>query len=80
MLCLWRAFKRSTLYRKRVRPDMAPGCTERIDFEFYKWIWNFRKDSRPHIFKMLEQYAAGKKITTFRKQSEVALFFEQFKL
>ena len=77
-LCLWRALKRSTLHRKRVRPDMAPGCPERIDFEFYKWIWNFRKDNRPHIFKMLERYAAGKNVTTFRKPSEAALFFEQF--
>ncbi len=77
LLCLWRALKRNMMNRKKVRPDMAPGCAERIDFEFYKWIWNFRKDNRPYIFKMLEKYAAGKKITIFKKSSEVARFLEQ---
>src|SRR6187402_354163 len=33
--CLWRITKRVSTYRGRVRPDMAEGCPERFDWEFF---------------------------------------------
>ena len=36
--CLWRAWRRSALYRGRTREDMAEGCTEKLDLEFVLWI------------------------------------------
>lgn len=44
--CLWGVLQRQLMYRGNVRPDMAPGCPERVDREFLKWIWNYNRDNR----------------------------------
>jgi len=31
----------------RTRPDMAEGCTERFDFEFWRYTWRYRIDVLP---------------------------------
>lgn len=41
-ICLIRALKRIITTHGRVRPDMGAGCPERFDFEFIKYIWNFK--------------------------------------
>ena len=44
--CLWGMFQRVIRNYGRVRPDMGPGCPERFDPEFVKWIWNFNRENR----------------------------------
>ncbi|CDO60422.1 DNA topology modulation protein [Candidatus Phaeomarinobacter ectocarpi] len=44
---LWGAFTRVLKQSGQVRSDMAPGCPERFDAEFFIWLWNFRRDTRP---------------------------------
>jgi len=59
-LCLWRILKRIILNFSRVRPDMGEGCPDKIDFEFFKWVWNYRRDRYPNIKKCLrENFSAG---------------------
>ena len=36
--CLWRVTKRYLKYKDKTRPDMGPGCKEKLDWEFVKWI------------------------------------------
>ena len=36
--CLWRVTKRYVTYKNKTRPDMGPGCKEKLDWEFVKWI------------------------------------------
>ena len=36
--CLWRVTKRYVTYKNKTRPDMGPGCKEKLDWEFIKWI------------------------------------------
>ena len=38
----------------KVRPEMAPGCPERIDLEFFRYVWTYRQQQRP---KLLEYFA-----------------------
>lgn len=45
-LCLWRVAKRLWRYRGRARPDMAPGCPERFDLEFFLYVLTFRRGPR----------------------------------
>lgn len=41
--CLKRAYKRYRSYKNRTRPDMADGCNEKFDREFFIWIiWKSR--------------------------------------
>lgn len=53
LLCTFRVFKRAWMYRGKTRADMAPGCNEKIDVEFAKWVWRFPKDVRPHTLQVL---------------------------
>ncbi|MFB2551627.1 AAA family ATPase [Ensifer soli] len=40
-------------YRGRSRPEMADGCTEKIDLEFLRYIWNFDAVEVPEILAMI---------------------------
>lgn len=41
--CLLRVIRRSLRYRGGTRPDMADGCTEKLDWEFVRWVlWEGR--------------------------------------
>ena len=40
------AWRIATTYG-RVRPDLAPGCPEQIDWEFLRFVWDFPAKSRP---------------------------------
>ncbi len=52
-LCLGQAVKRAWQYRGTIRPDMAPGCPEKIDREFLRYIWRFPAYERPNILSQL---------------------------
>ncbi|SDN41402.1 Adenylate kinase [Psychrobacillus sp. OK028] len=53
VLCTYRVFKRAWIFRGKTRPDMAPGCKEKIDVEFAKWVWRFPQNVRPHTLNIL---------------------------
>ena len=53
--CVLGLLKRIVTNYGKTRPDMAPGCNERFDFEFLKWIWNFNKEKRPKYMQLLQQ-------------------------
>lgn len=47
------AIKRIATTYGRTRPEMAPGCPERFDLEFMRYIWTFEKNMVPKIEKAL---------------------------
>lgn len=73
-LCIYRALRRRVMYHGKTRSDMAEGCHEKIDLEFLKWIWNFKKRSRGRIVKTLEQAQSKKKIYIFKSSKEAEAF------
>jgi hypothetical protein len=55
---------------------MAPGCPERIDLGFLRWVWRFRRDVRPKVLEALLAYeAAGGRVVTLtsRRASDAFL-------
>ncbi len=48
-VCLWRAVRRSALAFGRTRADLAPGCPERFDLAFYRYIWSWETATRPRL-------------------------------
>jgi adenylate kinase family enzyme len=52
--CLLRAMRRSL--RHLGQDIQAPGCRERLDFTFYRWVWRYPIDSRPRLDAALEQH------------------------
>lgn len=73
--CLWGMVRRVLGSYGKVRPDMAPGCPERFDREFVKWIWNFNKTHREQNYQYLGQ-AKHAKIVVLKNRKEVDAFLK----
>ncbi|HEY2177059.1 MAG TPA: hypothetical protein VGH15_00630 [Caulobacteraceae bacterium] len=56
-LCLWRAIVRMLVNFGRIRADLAPGCPERFDLPFYRYIWDYNRKTQPRMAAALAQYA-----------------------
>ena len=56
-VCLYRAVKRYLQNRGRTRESMAPGCREKIDWEFVRWIlWDGRRRYRERFDRLAATY------------------------
>lgn len=67
-LCLWRAFRRVLRHRGRTRPDMAPGCPERFDAEFFHYILTFKSGPGWRTEERLAGHEA--KVKRFRRPGQ----------
>lgn len=77
LLCMYRIIKRRMMYHKKSRPDMNQECQEKLDWEFIKWVWNYRKRSRVNTIKKLEQVKGHKEVVILRTRKEVEEFIER---
>jgi adenylate kinase family enzyme len=70
--CLWRVVWRRLRHRGHARPDMAPGCAERLDMEFIRWVWTYPRRRRPGVLAKVD--AAGKPLVVLRSTAEIERF------
>lgn len=56
LLCLWGVVTRWLKYFGRTRPEMAPGCIEKVDWEFLEFIWTFEEKFSPRIVAGLAEH------------------------
>jgi adenylate kinase family enzyme len=68
-LCLLRVLRRVVSGYGQARADVAPGCPERLDWTFLKWIWNYPKRSRPKTLALLKTFPGS--IVVLRSKGEV---------
>jgi adenylate kinase family enzyme len=61
-------------YAGRSRLDMAPGCEERLTWEFLRWVWSYPSSRRPSILRRLTDHAPGRRIVRLRSRRAVAGF------
>ena len=73
-LCLFRIAKRVLANYGRVRPDMAEGCPEGVDWEFLRWVAGYRNNLRPEILEMLENAPEGIKVHHLKGPAAVDAF------
>lgn len=73
-LCVYRVLKRVVTYRNGTRPDMAPGCAEKFDWKFLKWVWNFPRDSKPKVEALLKKFENEKTVIRLKSKREVENF------
>ncbi|TCZ71832.1 DNA topology modulation protein [Paenibacillus albiflavus] len=71
LLCIYRIIKRRIMYHKKTRPDMNKECPEKIDWEFVKWVWNYRKRSRMNTIKKLEQIRENQQVIIIKTRKQV---------
>lgn len=71
-LCLYQLLKRRIIYHNKTRPDMNEGCPEKIDFQFIKWVWNYRRRNRIETLEKLEQVKNQKQVIIVKKRKQAA--------
>jgi adenylate kinase family enzyme len=56
----------------RVRPEMADGCPERFDAEFFKYVWTYRQRQRPKLLQYFEGLRSDQSFVCFtdRRQAD----------
>jgi adenylate kinase family enzyme len=76
-VCLWRALKRWIVFRGRPRPDMAPGCPERLSWEFLQWIWTYPARRRPDVLHRLAGLGADQRAIVLSSNRAVRRFLDE---
>lgn len=76
ILCLRRVISRRIRFAGKSRPDMAPGCHERVEWQFLKYIWDYPKTRRPGILEKLEALPEEKPTFVLRSPEEAREFLE----
>jgi len=73
-ICLSRVIARSLRSFGRVRPDMAPGCRERLDGAFLRWVWTYPSQRRPAMVRRLEEAEGHMQVIWLRNASDIRAF------
>jgi hypothetical protein len=61
------------------RPDLNPGCPEKIDRDFLRWIWAFPRETRPELLRKLQGVPPTTRVIHLRSRREVAEFLANTK-
>lgn len=75
--CLRGALTRFLMYRGKTRPDMTPGCDERINWEFIQWIWGYPERERGKVLVRLKEAALTHRVITLRSRRAIRDFLRQ---
>ncbi len=71
---LWRIIRRTFRHYGRSRPDMAEGCAERFDWEFFKFVANYRKNGRIRALSFVEEASSHLQKYHLRTPGDVKRF------
>jgi adenylate kinase family enzyme len=73
-LCIRRALWRVVTERGGKRADMAPGCDERFDPDFLRYIWNWDRDTRPKVEAAITRHAPRTPLVRLTNDAQIAAF------
>jgi adenylate kinase family enzyme len=69
LVCLAGVVRRRLRHRNESRPDLPEGCSERLDWNFVRWIWDFPRESRPRILEALASRGPEVELVTITRRS-----------
>jgi len=69
--CLLGVTTRWLRWRGRPRPEMAPGCPEKLDREFLGFIWSFERRFVPLIVAGIERYKPDVPVLQLKSHREM---------
>ena len=61
----------------RVRPEMAPGCPERLDAGFFRYVWTYRRRQRPKLMKYFEGLRPDQALVSFTSRAQAARYLAE---
>ncbi|CAN1564428.1 Adk Adenylate kinase and related kinases [Rhabdaerophilaceae bacterium] len=73
--CLKGALGRIIKSYGQVRPEMAPGCPEKFDPAFFRYIWDFRRTQHPKFAHVFASLRPDQRLLTFtlRQQADAEI-------
>lgn len=74
---LWRVIRRTLRHYGKSRPDMAEGCEERFDWEFLRFVSNYRKNDRIRALSFIEDAPSHLQKHHLRNHTDVKRFLTQ---
>jgi adenylate kinase family enzyme len=54
----------------RVRPEMAPGCPEKFDVEFLRYVWTYRRLQRPKLLQYFQGLRPDQALICFTDRTQ----------
>ncbi|MGM0777183.1 MAG: topology modulation protein [Bacillota bacterium] len=76
-LCLYRVLKRWVTNLGKTRPDMAAGCTEKMDWKFIKFIVTTYELRKKKMAERLDRFAAeGKKVVVLKNKADMDSYID----
>jgi len=78
-LCLLRCMGRFLKYVGRTRPELPKPCKEKMDWDFIRWIWNYPRDVKPEIMRIIESRSEAT-VVILRSNREIAQFLDRVKV
>jgi adenylate kinase family enzyme len=73
-VCMLGIIRRSATSYGKVRPEMAPGCPEKFDWEFWRYVWTYRAVRRPKLLAYFSALRADQRLVTFTARAQAADF------
>ncbi len=74
--CLARVFRRTIA--SRGRDTQAPGCPDKVDAEFLRWIWNFPTDGRPEVLSAMTEHGKHAEHVILGSPCDVRAYLARF--
>ena len=74
LACLSGALRRIVPNYGTVRAEMAPGCPERFDWAFMKYIWTYRARQRPMLVSYLDTLRSDQPLAIFRSRAQASAY------
>ncbi len=64
----------------RVRPEMAVGCPERIDLDFFRYVWTYRQQQRPKLLDYFQGLRADQSLVCFTERGQADEYLKDLAL
>lgn len=68
---VWGILSRAVKHWGQTRPEMAPGCPEKVDWEFFRFVWTFEKKFSWRIIEGLEKHAGDRPVLVLKSRREM---------
>lgn len=78
LACLLGVVRRWLTHYGRQRPDMAPGCPEKLDLEFLLWVWRFPRRRKP-TRRILEEHGSHCWIVVLKSRADTKRFLNEIR-
>lgn len=73
-VCMMTVVRRGALDYGKVRPEMAPGCPEKFDMDFWRYVLTYRKAQRPRLLGYFSALRSDQKLVTFTTRAQADEF------